>query len=126
MGDVRMVSPQSEPDRGLPERLNGVPCVRRFDETGGAQPADCEHSSVKQGGSRRISPHAGSDTPNVRYTTFRPPDWCHAIRDVASASELPSASTLRLRSMHVPSVPLGAARGSLSLLTTPGGTDRRL
>lgn len=28
---------------------------------------------------------------NVGYTTFRPPDWCHAECDVASDSELPAA-----------------------------------
>jgi hypothetical protein len=41
--------------------------------------------------------HAPSQ--NVRYNTFRPTDWCHATRDVASAPEIPAADVLPSRSV---------------------------
>ena len=63
----------------------------------------CDHSSEKQ------EPGAYHDhtRPGLKCTVdyICPPDWCHVIRDVASASELWGADKLPLRSvtMSIPS-----------------------
>jgi hypothetical protein len=54
---------------------------------GRSRGSGCEHSSVKQAPQAYHAPVWRKCT--VDYIC--PPDWCHAIPDVASASELPDS-----------------------------------
>jgi hypothetical protein len=68
--------------------------LRRFDETGGAQPSDCEHSSEKQIDAQRITQATSRmcDTLHFARQTGATPSG-----DVASASELLVANRCRSR-----------------------------
>ena len=63
--------------------------------------------------------------PKCTVDYICPPDWCHATRDVASASELPGATELPCRSvtMSIPfsSEPIVRIRGEGRLLVRLAG-----
>lgn len=62
----------------------------------GNRPCDYGHSSEKRDPSAY---HADEAKRECTVEYIRPPDWCHANGDVASASELPAAFELPLRSV---------------------------
>ena len=64
----------------------------------------CGHSSEKQEQRAYHAPAAGARECTVDYIC--PPDWCHAKRDVASASELPVADEPPCRSVTMSGIVL--------------------
>jgi hypothetical protein len=58
--------------------------LRRFDETGSAQPLGCEHSSGKHVG---LEAYDAGNHQNVRYTTFARQTGATPSGDVASAPD---------------------------------------